>query len=139
MQSFAFLAALLFVLGAPALAAVGWRRSRNYSADSVEVVAVAYGGVGIAALSVWLVAQLRGFSSLSVLLASVLGVVILVAPVGARLWGRLREGQGQTPLTGHHDGRMIPDAKRRAGFNLNHHIIRVNAVVMTRGLQNNML
>ena len=36
-------------------------------------------------------------------------------------------------------GRMMAGAKRRAGFNLNNHIFRFGAVVMSRGLQNNML
>jgi dTDP-4-amino-4,6-dideoxygalactose transaminase len=52
----ALVAAALVVIGPPALAAAMWVRRRHPGADAAEIAAAAYGGVGIAALALWLAA-----------------------------------------------------------------------------------
>jgi hypothetical protein len=62
MEPLAFVAAALFVLGLPALSAIYWLRSSDATADTVELAAVAYGGIAVSALSIWVSAQAFGLS-----------------------------------------------------------------------------
>jgi hypothetical protein len=113
MELLAFAAAVLVVLAAPGLAAVSWQRSQDSSADSVEMVAVGYGGIAVAALSLWVAGELLGMSWRAALFASLAGSLVLWAPALARLVVRLRTadpGVADAPLTGQYDGRVVPDA-----------------------------
>lgn len=109
MELFALAAAALFVLGAPALATVSWRRSLGTPVDTVEVVALAYGGIAVVTLAIWWGAWFAGFSE-PVILASTLSISTLVS--GCALMGRTRRATAGTvaELTGHHDGRVVPEA-----------------------------
>ncbi|MCH7823562.1 MAG: hypothetical protein IH849_02060, partial [Acidobacteria bacterium] len=84
MEPLAFVAAALFVLGAPALSAVYWLRSRDAAADAVELAAVAYGGVAISALSIWVFAQAFGLSWKVLLLGVFAGSTAIVTPALVR-------------------------------------------------------
>ena len=110
MELLAFAAAVLVVLGAPALAAVVWQRSQESPADSIELVAVAYGGIAVAALSLWSMALLLGLTWRAVVLGSLVGAAVLVAPALARLKKRLEPGVDDVDApvpTGQHDGRVV--------------------------------
>ena len=115
MEPLAFVAAALFVLGTPALSAVYWLRSRDAAADSVELAAVAYGGVAIAALSIWVSVQTFGLSSQVLLFGVFAGSAAIVIPAlvraGLRAAGSDAFGADDAIVcTGHHDGRVVPDA-----------------------------
>ena len=114
MELVAFVVAALFVLGAPALSAVYWLRSRDATADSVELAAVAYGGIAISALSIWAFAFTFGLSSTVLVAAVFVGSAVVVAPAvvraGLRAAGSDALGAGDaSALTGQHDGRVVPD------------------------------
>ncbi|MGD8328966.1 MAG: hypothetical protein PVJ49_05980 [Acidobacteriota bacterium] len=94
MEILALIVVAALVLGAPALGAVAWRRSldrRAAGADAIELVAVAYGGVAVAALSIWIAAQLAGPGWRAILLAIVVGTVVLLGASLVHSGGRADE------------------------------------------------
>jgi len=115
MEILALVAAALVVLGAPGLASVYWLRSRDGAADAVELAAVGYGGIAIAALALWLSTQLFGPSWRVILFASIVGSTAVVAPalVRAALRAAGSDAFGAADAityTGQHDGRVVPEA-----------------------------
>ena len=115
MELFAVAAAALVVLGAPGLASIYWLRSRDASADAVEIAAVGYGGLAVSALALWLSSQLFGSSWRVVLLASLGGSVAVITPalIRAALRAAGSEALGAADAiayTGQHDGRVVPEA-----------------------------
>jgi hypothetical protein len=108
----ALTAAAVIVLGAPAFAAAFWLRAYDPKADSIELVAVGYGGIAVSALALWLGAGAFSPSWQVVLLASLTGAAALGVPAFLRL--RRRAGRPDGPqadvLTGQYDGREVPAA-----------------------------
>jgi hypothetical protein len=74
----------LVVIGPPALAAAMWVRRRHPGADAAEIAAAAYGGVGIAALALWLAVGLVGPSLGVAATAPLLAAALLALPAALR-------------------------------------------------------
>ena len=115
MELLAVAVAALVVLGAPGLASIYWLRSRDASADAVELTAVGYGGLAVSALALWLSSQVFGASWRVVLCASLAGSAAVIAPalVRAALRAAGSDALGAADaltFTGQHDGRVVPEA-----------------------------
>ncbi len=86
----AALLGLLLVVGIPAGACVFWARRLGFTRDSSDLVAVAFGGLGVAAISLWAGASLLGQSVWLSLLAPAGGAGIVCAAA----WARSSTGSG---------------------------------------------
>ncbi|HEX9808785.1 MAG TPA: hypothetical protein VGC25_04180 [Alphaproteobacteria bacterium] len=109
----ALVAAALVVIGPPALAAAMWVRRRHPGADAAEIAAVAYGGVGIAALALWLAAVLAGPSLGVAAIAPLLAAGLLALPAALRAQlatagGRRAARDGSEPVE-QLDGHVVPE------------------------------
>ena len=115
----ALIVAALVILGAPAVAAVAWVRSSYPSTDAIDGVAVAYAGVGIAGLALWLGTSFLGFGLWVLVLApAVLSAIVIAAPTAARMLRGLTQdldAAAASLLTGQHDGRVIPELVAAGG------------------------
>ncbi len=80
MELVAFVASASIVLGAPAAAAVFWLRTFHRDADSIDAVAVAYGGVAISALSLWAISWTGWVSWAAVIVSAVAGAAVVAIP-----------------------------------------------------------
>ncbi len=115
----ALIVAALVILGAPAVAAVAWVRSRYPSTDAIDCAAVAYAGVGVASLALWLGTSYLGFGLwVLVLSPAALATIVIAAATVARMLRGLVQGvdaAAESLLTGQHDGRVIPELVAAGG------------------------
>ncbi len=110
MEPLAFVAAALLVLGVPALSAIYWLRSSDATADTVELAAVAYGGIAVSALSIWVSAQAFGLSWEALVLGVFVGSTAIATPAWVRAGIAAFRADEASVLTGHHHGHLAPDA-----------------------------
>ena len=89
------LLSLLLVVGIPAGACIFWARRLEVTRDSSDLVAVAFGGLGVAAIALWVGASLLGQSVWVSLLAPIVGAGILYAAGRAGASGRSGAGEGR--------------------------------------------
>jgi hypothetical protein len=112
MEPIALITAALLVLAVPALAAVALRRLLMPRADAIEMVALGYGGMGLAAVFIWWGAVLAGPSWQVVLGAAWLGAAVPLLPrARRRLLGK--GGSGAAGAAGPHDSPALPQGTAR--------------------------